>query len=151
MLKNTRELAEGAGIGFLGGLVIGIADHDWMRLAIALALIAYSGGLKKNQLSPDTNQFRRTLTGFTAFLAVLAGLYLNKQQVFEQSPREAVNALTEAGYSPPEAREFYLKQVLLEKAGIDSASPSMQSIVDAFAEPNINDTIRKVSDTITGP
>ncbi|KAF0198473.1 MAG: hypothetical protein FD166_1114 [Bacteroidetes bacterium] len=151
MLKNARELTAGAGIGLLGGLVIGITDYDWIRLAIALTLIAYSGGLKKQLVNVETNHLNRTLTGFTAFLAVLAGLYLNKQQVFEQSPREAVNALTEAGYSPSEAREFYLKQVLLEKARLDSASPSLQSIVNAFAEPDIYDTILKVSDTITGP
>jgi hypothetical protein len=150
MLKNIREILEGAGIGLLGGLIIGISDHDWMRLTLALGLIAYTGGVRRNLTNPEINHRRYTFTGFAAFLAVLAGLYLNRQQVFDQSPVEAVNALIEAGYDPAEARLYYVRQVLTEKAGQETAAPSFQDIIGTFTGPVRSDSLEVEPDTIIG-
>lgn len=127
---------EGAGIGMLGGLVIGISDADWIRLAIVLALIAYAGNaLKTNKPNPAGNSYKYALTGFAAFFALIAGLYLQSHQVFEQSPREAITLLTEAGYSPSQARDIYLKQIEWSNSKQDLPAPSIRSILDAFLFP----------------
>jgi len=143
-----KESLEGAGIGLLGGLVIGISEADWLRLAIALSLIAYAGiALKENRTNPAGHSTRLAFTGFASFLAMLVGLYLNGQQVFKQTPKEAITLLTEAGYSPTQAREIYLKQIEWNKPEKDESAPTLKSIIDAYLAPAGTDSVPDLTDT----
>jgi hypothetical protein len=141
-MGKFRETLEGTGIGLLGGLLIGLSDADWLRLAIALALFAYTGSTRKN-LIPETatDSYRKTFTGISAFVAVLAGLYLNGQQIFEKTPGEAVSALTEAGYTPSQAREIYKQQVENQMSATASPSPSINKIIDAYSRDTATDSL----------
>lgn len=114
MFKNQGHILAGAGIGLLGGLIIGITDSEWIRLIIAFALIALTGKSLKEPLHHAEVSPGQTFIGIAAFLAVLIGLYINGQQLFKQSPAETIDKWVEAGFSPPEARAMYLKQWELE-------------------------------------
>lgn len=146
---------EGAGLGLLGGLVIGISEAEWLRLAITLALIAYAGqALKENKSDTAGNSYRLAFAGFASFLAVLAGLYLNGQQVFRQTPRETVALLTEAGYTPEEARKIYLKQTVTGKQRQAVPKQSFDSIISTYFFNAEQDSVSVFSDTLnenTGP
>lgn len=149
MWNKLKESLEGAGIGMLGGLVIGLSDADWLRLAIALALFAYAGSTKKN-LIPETatDSFRKTFTGIAAFVAVFAGLYLNGHQIFEKTPGEAVSSLTEAGYTPSQAREIYKEQIENQMSATVSPSPSIEKIIEAFSKETKSDSLSENKETI---
>jgi len=149
MAGNLKESLEGLGTGLLGGLVIGMVESDWVRVLIVLALIAYAGktGQKNNVISTGSS-FRISLTGIAAFVAILAGLYISGQQLFEVSPKESVERWVRAGYSPAKAREMYLKKLDLE--GWKSASPSspVLPLLQSLPKPEGFDSLSSNTDNI---
>jgi hypothetical protein len=148
MKGSLKESLEGAGIGLLGGLVIGISDADWLRLAISLALLTYAGiALKKNG-SSSADSFRIATMGLTAFLAIFLGLYVNGHLLFEKTPKDAIARWINAGYSPAEARELYLKQMdfNMQKAALSSSEGRMA--FQALMARNGSDSLTSGSDSI---
>ena len=112
MSDSLKESLEGAGIGLLGGLVIGISEAEWLRIAIALALITYAGNfLRGNTTGSPGNSLRIAFTGIGAFYAILIGLYINGQHLFDQTPKKTIDEWINAGYSPQQSRFLYLKQM----------------------------------------
>ena len=123
MTGNLKDSLEGAGIGLLGGLVIGIVDADWIRLAIALALIAYAGSGVPGKTPVTIGRSVKTIyMGLASFLAVLVGLYINGNQVFNETPKEAVGKYMKAGYSPEQARILFLREIIKENDSNDTDS-----------------------------
>jgi hypothetical protein len=150
MTDNLKNSLEGAGIGLLGGLVIGIVDADWLRLAILLALFAYAGkGFLGKTTSPSGNTYKTTFTGIASFFAVIIGLYINGQQLFRESPKEAVYEWINAGYSPEQARVLYLKQFEKEVKNDTAVSPFMQSLIQAIVTSSGRDSLVAVKDSIS--
>ena len=121
MTGNLRGSLEGLGIGTLSGFALGISDSDWIRLTVATALAAYFAVLlKRNNSLNVANSFKTGFTGLAACLALLAGLYINKQQVFKKSPQTLLNLITNAGSSPEQARDMIVKQMTI-KSDSDSS------------------------------
>ena len=150
MTDNLKNSLEGAGIGLLGGLVIGITDAEWLRVAIVFALITYAGkGFLGNKISTAGNSYKTTFTGIAAFLAVIIGLYTNGQQLFRESPKEAVYEWIKAGYSPEQARVLYLKQFEKEVKNDTAVSPYMQSLIQAIVTSSGRDSLVAVKDSIS--
>jgi hypothetical protein len=134
MAKNLKQIFEGTGIGLLGGLLISITDSDWIRLIIALALIAITGNSLKDSILKADISPRQSYTGIAAFFAVLVGLYINGQRIFEQSPSDAVHKWEKAGYSPEESRALYLKQWEWENQKDSEPSPAVQSMIKSMLD-----------------
>lgn len=134
MAKNIRQILEGTGIGLLGGLLIGIADSDWIRLLIGLALFALTGkSLKDSILKGDTAP-GQSYAGIAAFFAVLVGLYINGQEPFRQLPANVVLKWIDAGFSPEEARAMYLKQWEWENQKDDEPSAAVQGMIKSILD-----------------
>ena len=149
MVKSLKESLEGTGIGLLGGIVIGISEADWLRLAIALALIAYAGkNLKRTESGSSGHSDRITFTGIAAFIAVVIGLYINGQQLFIQPPNAAITAWIDAGYSPSQARVLYLKNMQTHKEKNRKESPLMQSLIHTIITPASMDSLSPGKDSI---
>lgn len=125
---------EGAGIGLLAGLLIGITNSDWVRLIILLALFALANKSLKNFILKAETPAGYSFTGIAAFLAVMVGLYLNGHQTFKQSPAEAINKFRNAGYSPEEARALYLKQWEWENQKDSEPSAAVQAIIKSILD-----------------
>jgi hypothetical protein len=143
MIKNLKDSLEGAGIGLLAGLVIGISDADWIRLAIVLALFAYVGkDLHRNKTDSAVSSYKTTFTGIASFLAVIIGLYINGQQLFRESPKMTVSEWINAGYSPEQARVLYLKQMEKEVNNDTAVSPYMQSLIQTIIKSSGKDSLR---------
>ncbi|MHC1776684.1 MAG: hypothetical protein AB9834_14870 [Lentimicrobium sp.] len=145
-----KQISEGAGIGLLGGLLIGITDSDWIRLIIALALIAFTGKSLKETILKAEPSLRQSATGIAAFVAVLVGLYINGQKTFDQLPSQAVDKWVKAGFSPEEARAIYLKTWECENQKDSEPSPAVQAMIKSIldrmdtrggADKEINDSI----------
>ncbi len=134
MLKNLKQLFEGAGIGLLGGLLIGITDSDWIRLVIVLALFALTTKTLKDFILKAETHTGQSFTGIAAFLAVLVGLYFNGHQTFVQSPSDAINKFRHAGFSPEEARALYLKQWEWENQKDKEPSVAVQAIIKSILD-----------------
>lgn len=112
MGKNLKECLEGAGAGLVGGFFIGFVDADWLRVMIAIALIAYAAKtLQIIKPASVANSYKIAFSGIAAFLSLLIGLYINEQKLFKQTPEQAVSVFVNKGFSPAEARELYLKQI----------------------------------------
>jgi hypothetical protein len=134
MTKNIRQILEGTGIGLLGGLLIGISDSDWIRLLIALVLIALTGkSLKDSILKAETSP-GQSYAGIAAFFAVLVGLYINGQETFRQLPATVVEKWIEAGFSPEEARAMYLKQWEWENQKDTEPSVAVQAMIKSILD-----------------
>ncbi|NTW24956.1 MAG: hypothetical protein HGA37_09665 [Lentimicrobium sp.] len=129
-----KEKLAGAGIGLLGGLIIGITDSEWIRLIIVFALIAFTGKSLKETLQHGDVSPGQSLVGIAAFLAVIIGLYINGQQLFKQSPSATVDKWVKAGFSPPEARAMYLKQWELENLQDNEPSAATQAMLKSFLD-----------------
>lgn len=129
-----KENLAGAGIGLLGGLIIGITDSEWIRLIIVFALIALTGKSLKDIIQNAEVSSKQSFVGIAAFLAVLIGLYINGQQLFKQSPSETVDKWVKAGFSPPEARVMYLKQWELENQQEKKPSAAELTILKSFLD-----------------
>jgi len=129
-----KEKLAGAGIGLLGGLIIGITDSEWIRLIIVFALIALTGKSLKETLQHAEVSPGQTFVGIAAFLAVLIGLYINGQELFKQSPSETVDKWVKAGFSPREARAMYLKQWELENQQDKEPSAATQAMLKSFLD-----------------
>jgi hypothetical protein len=150
MAINLKDSIEGAGIGLLGGLVIGISDADWLRLAIVFALIAYTGkDLFGSKTGSAGNSYKITFTGMASFLAVMIGLYINGQQLFRDSPKEAVAEWINAGYSPVQARVLYLKQMKKDVENKNTMSPLMQSLIKTIITSSGRDSLSSGRDSIS--
>lgn len=134
MFKNQGHILGGTGIGLLGGLLIGITDSDWIRLILALALIALTGNSLKDTILKADFSPRQSFTGITAFLAILVGLYINGQKTFEQSPSDAIDKWVKAGYSPEESRALYLKQWEWENQKDNEHSPAVQAMIKSMLD-----------------
>lgn len=134
MAKILKQIFEGTGIGLLGGLLIGITDSDWIRLILALALIALTGNSLKDSILKADISPRQSYTGIAAFFAVLVGLYINGQRTFEQSPSDAVHKWVKAGYSPEESRALYLKQWEWENQKDSEPSPAVQTMIKSILD-----------------
>ena len=132
MYKNLKQLFEGAGIGLLAGLLIGITDSDWIRLVILLALFALASKSLKGFILKAETPTGQSFTGIAAFLAVMVGLYFNGHQTFRQSPAEAINKFRNAGFSPEEARALYLKQWEWENQKDSEPSAAVQAIIKSI-------------------
>lgn len=141
MKSSFKESLEGAGIGLLGGLVIGISDADWLRLIIALALLTYAGIALKKYGSSSSDSFRIATMGLAAFLAIFLGLYMNGHQLFEKTPKDAIARWINAGYSHAEARELYLKQMDLRMQKAASSSNAGSTIFKALMARNSSDSL----------
>jgi hypothetical protein len=149
MIKNLNDSLEGAGIGLLAGLVIGISDSDWIRLAIVFALFAYAGkDLLRNKKDSTDSSYKTTFTGIASFLAVIIGLYINGQRLFRESPKEAVSEWINAGYSPEQARVLYLKKIEKDHENKDSVSPLMQSLIQTIIKSSGKDSLPAGKDSI---
>jgi len=134
MAKNIRQILEGTGIGLLGGLLIGLSDSDWIRLLIALALIALTGkSLKDSILKAETSP-GQSYTGIAAFFAVLVGLYINGQETFRQLPANVVEKWVKAGFTPEEARAMYLKQWEWENQKDSEPSAAVQAMIKSILD-----------------
>lgn len=134
MGKNIRQILEGTGIGLLGGLLIGIADSDWIRLLIALVLFALTGkSLRDSLLKADTSPVQ-SYAGIAAFFAVLVGLYINGQETFRQLPANVVEKWVNAGFTPEEARAMYLKQWEWENQKDDEPSTAVQGMIKSILD-----------------
>jgi hypothetical protein len=149
MANNLKESLEGAGIGLLGGFVIGIIEADWIRMIIALALIGYAGKVLtgRNETSVR-DSYRLAFTGVAAFLAIFAGLYINGLKLFKQTPKEIISSWVNAGYNPSQARELVLKQINLELQNNTAASQPEQTIVQKFTDPSGTGSLSHGSDSI---
>ena len=149
-MKNLKDLLEGAGIGLLGGIVIGISEADWLRLAIVFALFAYAGkDLLRNKTGSAIDTYKTTFTGIAAFLAVMIGLYINGQQLFRESPKEAVSEWINAGYSPEQSRVLYLKQMEKETKNDTAVSPIIQSLIQRILTSSGRDSLLTGKDSIS--
>ena len=149
MIKNLKDSLEGAGIGLLAGLVIGISDADWIRLAIVLALFAYVGkDLHRNKTDSAVSSYKTTFTGIASFLAVIIGLYINGQQLFRESPKMTVSEWINAGYSPEQARVLYLKQMEKEVNNDTAVSPYMQSLIQTIIKSSGKDSLPAGKDSV---
>lgn len=136
MAYNLRASLEGAGIGFFGGLVIGISEADWLRFAIAIALITYAGkALQKNESNQAAVSYRLAFTGLASFLAILIGLYVNGFQVLKQTPKDAVTLWVNAGFTPAQAREIYLKQTNLKLQQINKNDRPAKAMISQITDP----------------
>jgi len=51
----------------------------------------------------ELNPYRISTMGLAAYLAVITGIYVNGHQLFEKSPKDAIAAYVNAGYSPVQA------------------------------------------------
>jgi hypothetical protein len=150
MPDNIKESLEGAGIGLLAGLVIGISDADWIRLAIVFALFAHAGkDLLRNKPVSVINSYKTSFTGIASFLAVIIGLYINGQKIFRESPKEAVSEWINAGFSPAQARVLYLKQMEKEVKNDTAVSPFMQSLIQKIVTSSGGDSPATVKDSIS--
>lgn len=150
MKGSLKESLEGAGIGLLGGLVIGISDADWLRLIIALALLTYAGIVMKKSSSSHTDSYKLASMGLTAFLAIFIGLYVNGHQLFEKTPKDVISTWIDAGYSPTEARELYLKQMDFRIQKAASSSNTGRTVLQALMARNGSDSLTAGSDSIVG-
>ncbi len=150
MAKILKQISEGAGIGLLGGLLIGITDSDWIRLIIALALIAFTGKSLKETILKAEPSLRQSATGIAAFIAVLVGLYINGQKTFDQLPSQAVDKWVKAGFSPEEARAMYLKNWEWENQKDSEPSPAVQAMIKSILDRMGSDsrTIQQNNDSI---
>lgn len=102
---RLKETLEGTGIGLVTGLVLGLVDADWIRMTIVIALIAYVGR------DAGKHALRSGITGLCATLALFAGLYIHGNQLFKETPQMAVEKWMQAGFTPSEARQLYLKSI----------------------------------------
>jgi hypothetical protein len=150
MPDNFKESLEGAGIGLLGGIVIGISEADWFRVTIALALIAYTGknmiGIKQASSGHSNST---TFTGIAAFIALFLGLYINGQQLFRKTPKTAISEWIDAGYSPSQAQALYLKQLEAKVDDKSAVSPVMQSLIHSVLTPSVMDSLKPGKDSIS--
>ena len=130
MSVKLKESLEGAGIGLVAGLVIGISQAEWLRVVLALALIAYAGKvLQGNKPVSAGGSYKAAFTGIASFFAILIGLYIHGQQLFEHSPKEAINTWIEAGYSPQQSRALYLKLWEREMLKENPVPPHMDTLM----------------------
>lgn len=150
MSQKLKQLFEGAGIGLLGGLLIGITGSDWIRLIIALALFAFTGNSLKETFTKAEPSLRQSATGVAAFLAVLVGLYINGQNTFDQLPSESVDKWVKAGFSPEEARAMYLKNWEWENQKENEPSPAVQAMIKSILNHMDSDSgaIKRIHDSI---
>ena len=151
MAYNLRASLEGAGIGFFGGLVIGISEADWLRFAIAIALITYAGkALQKNESNHQAaGSYRLAFTGLASFLAILIGLYITGFQVLNQTPKDAVTMWVNAGFTPAQAREIYLKQTNLKLQQINKNDRPAKEIISRMINPENSDFISGNKDSLS--
>jgi len=109
---------------------MGISEADWIRLAIALSLIAYAGKKFKEKDQESTgNSFRLAFMGFAASVALLAGLYINGYHLLDLTPKESVYLLIDAGYSQEQSREIYLEQAARNQQSISDSSALVRQIL----------------------
>lgn len=134
MGKNIRQILEGTGIGLLGGLLIGIADSDWIRLLIALVLFALTGKSLRDSILKADSSPGQSYAGIAAFFAVLVGLYINGQETFRQLPANVVEKWVNAGFTPEEARAMYLKQWEWENQKDDEPSTAVQGMIKSILD-----------------
>ena len=138
--RNLHKL-EGIGLGLLVGLVTGLSDADWIRLLLVIVLITFTQkSVKKSFLHSESDQ-RFSFTGISAFLALLLGSYISGQQYFRQSPSEIVTALVEAGYSPSQAREIYVKRLDEELKRKAAPAFNLQELIQSVLNQNDTDTL----------
>lgn len=151
MAYNLRASLEGAGIGFFGGLVIGISEADWLRFAIAIALITYAGkALQKNESNHQAaGSYRLAFTGLASFLAILIGFYITGFQVLNQTPKDAVTMWVNAGFTPAQAREIYLKQTNLKLQQINKNDRPAKEIISRMMNPENSDFISGNKDSLS--
>ncbi|PKP01740.1 MAG: hypothetical protein CVU14_04655, partial [Bacteroidetes bacterium HGW-Bacteroidetes-9] len=151
MAYNLRASLEGAGIGFFGGLVIGISEADWLRFAIAIALITYAGkALQKNESNHQAaGSYRLAFTGLASFLAILIGFYITGFQVLNQTPKDAVTMWVNAGFTPAQAREIYLKQTNLKLQQINKNDRPAKEIISRMINPENSDFISGNKDSLS--
>ncbi|MFH1119034.1 MAG: hypothetical protein V1775_04370 [Bacteroidota bacterium] len=146
MLKNPGNIIGGAGIGLLGGLLIGITDSDWIRLLIALALMALSGNSLKGSILKADITLSQSFTGVAAFVAILAGLYINGQEIFKQSPSDAIDKWVKAGYSPEESQGLYLRQWEWENRKDSEPSQAVQVMIKSILDSMKPDDDKEADD-----
>ena len=150
MAYNLRASLEGAGIGFFGGLVIGISEADWLRFAIAIALITYAGkALQKNESKQAAGSYRLAFTGLASFLAILIGLYVTGFQVLNQTPKDAVTLWVNAGFTPAQAREIYLKQTNLKLQQIHQNDRPAKAIISQITNSENSDLLSGSKDSLS--
>lgn len=137
---NFHKL-EGIGLGLLVGLVIGLSDADWIRLLLVIVLIAFTGKSMKNALLNSETDQRFSFTGISAFFAVVLGLYISGQQYFRQSPSEIVTTLIQAGYTPSQAREIYVKRLDKELKAAAAPAINLPEIIKSVLNQNDTDTL----------
>ena len=151
MSNSLKESLEGLGIGLIGGLVIGISEADWLRLALGLALVAYAGKvLHQSKTGSPGNSLKVAFTGIASFFAVLIGLYINGQQLFEQSPKKAIDSWVDAGFSPAQARALYLTQMTKKVQKNSTVSPAMKYLIRSMiTQTRRGDSLEPAKDSIS--
>lgn len=78
---------------------------------------------------------------YFSIFAVVLGLFISGQQYFRQSPSEIITTLVEAGYSPSQARDIYVKR--LDKELKEEAAPAinLQGIIQSVLNQSDTDTL----------
>ncbi|MBK7029090.1 MAG: hypothetical protein IPH45_07700 [Bacteroidales bacterium] len=130
MTEYLKDSLEGLGIGIIAGLVIGLTDNDWIRMTLAIALITYAGRALGNytQNLPGPS-YRIAFMGIFASIAVLAGLYIQGQHLFRETPLKSIEKWVKAGYTPIQARQLYLESLQPDAHQRETAANTFQKSV----------------------
>ena len=133
MVQNIKESLEGAGLGLVLGLVIGVSEVDWLRVVLVLAIIGFATKTIMDKERSAGSSYRLALLGITSFFAILIGLYINGQQVFKQSPKNAIAYWEKAGFTPAQARQLWLKQLAMEPLPNNANTGTGRTIIQNFS------------------
>ena len=134
MSNSTKQSLEGIGLGLITGLVIGISESDWLRVLIALSLIAFAlKTLNVSENTPANHSYRIAFLGISSFLSVLFGLYIHEQQIFKPSPKDEMAYWLKAGFTPAQAREQWMKQKAMSLLSSNTTDTKSKTIIQSFS------------------
>jgi hypothetical protein len=126
-MKIGEQLFAGTGLGILVGLLIGLSSSPVVATVVT-ALAAGMITLLGFNTKPDDPQNRTFLRasawrlgsfGMACGIFVLVGLYVRANDVLSPSPKQEILRLSNAGFSPEEARRW----VLVKHLGASPGQP----------------------------
>ncbi|MBK7172323.1 MAG: hypothetical protein IPH84_03615 [Bacteroidales bacterium] len=148
---HLKDSLEGIGIGLISGLVIGLADNDWIRMTLAVALITYAGRAlgnhKENIAGPS---YRIAFMGIFASFALFGGLYIQGQHLFREAPLKSIEKWVKAGYTPAQARQLHLQSLQLAAYQKDTADNTFQKFAPMLPDSNGTASVNILKDSLLG-
>lgn len=105
--RSWIDAVAGGGLGFLTGLVLGLSVHQVVGAfvaALAATLASFFGLSNKAGPTDFGHTVRVASFGVTCSCAVLLGIVIRTYELLAPSIADQVRTLTEAHYSPEEAR-----------------------------------------------